>query len=55
MSLKNGDGLDDAGCTTEAGRGVELGSVNIRPIAANPTQLQELTAAARAKAHRGAR
>jgi hypothetical protein len=46
MTAGNGDGLDGAGCTTEAGQGVSLGSVNIRPIAANPTQLQELTAAA---------
>ena len=42
MTAGNGDGLDGAGCTTETGRGVELGSVNTRPIAANSAQAQEL-------------
>jgi hypothetical protein len=35
VTFGNGDGLDDAGCTTEAGRVVELDGVNTWPIAEN--------------------
>jgi hypothetical protein len=43
----DGDGLDDATNAIEAGRGVELGSVNTRLIAENSAQAQDKGVAAR--------
>ena len=45
MSLRNGDGLNGAVGTTEAGGIVEFGKTNTPPIAANHAPPQELIAA----------
>jgi hypothetical protein len=47
VTFGNGDGLDDAGCTTEAGRVVELDGVNTRPIAEKPPHPQAADMAVR--------
>jgi hypothetical protein len=44
MSPRNGDGLDGSRCTTEAGRDVEVGTVNTRLLAEKSTQPQDGTA-----------
>jgi hypothetical protein len=44
VTSSSGDGPDGAVCTTEAGRVVELGSVNTQVVAPNSAQAQDKTA-----------